>query len=100
MASVCSKCGLPKTLCVCSQLQKESAKIKIMLDRRRYGKAVTIVSGIEKPNAKEVMKKLKSKLACGGTYKDGNIELQGRHKKRVKSLLLTMGFTDDQVEVR
>jgi len=48
MAEVCPKCGLPKDLCVCETMAKEEAKIRVYLDKRRYGKKMTIVEGIEK----------------------------------------------------
>ena len=72
-------------------MAKESAKIKVYTVRRRFGKYVTVVEGIEKEaNPKQVSKKLKSKLACGGTFKDEKIELQGDHKTKVKQIdLLT-----------
>lgn len=79
-------------------MAKEAAKIKVYNVRRSYGKWVTIVEGIEK-DAKELTKKLKSQLACGGTFKEGKIELQGNHKMRVKDLLIKAGFSPDQIEV-
>ena len=61
---------------------------------------MTVVEGVEKDaNPKQVSKKLKSKLACGGTFKDDKIELQGDHKAKVKQLLIKMGFPEDQIEV-
>ena len=42
-------------------------------------------------------KKLKNKCAAGGTAKDGKIELQGDHKKKVQAALESMGF---KTEVR
>ena len=87
-------------LCVCGAMAKESAKITVRLEKRSYGKWVTIVEGIEKDaNPKEVSKKLKSKLAAGGTYKEGRIEIQGDHKDRVKKILISLGFTEDQISV-
>jgi len=81
-------------------MAKGSAKIKVYVDRRRFGKFVTIVEGIDKDaEPKQVAKKLKSKLACGGTYKDGKIELQGNHKIRMKKILESIGFPSDQIEV-
>ena len=81
-------------------MAKEAAKIKVYTVRRRFGKYVTVVEGVEKDaNPKQVSKKLKSKLACGGTFKDDKIELQGDHKEKVKQLLIKMGFPEDQIEV-
>lgn len=97
---ICKTCGLPKDLCVCGAMAKEEAKIKIYTVRRRYGKTVTVVEGIEeKANPKQLSKKLKSKLACGGTYKKGRIELQGEHKQNVKKILVDSGFSEKQIEV-
>lgn len=79
-------------------MAKEAAKIKVYVMRRRYRKWVTIVEGIEK-DAKQLTKKLKSQLACGGTFKEGKIELQGNHKARVRDLLIKAGFSPDQIEV-
>jgi translation initiation factor 1 len=61
---------------------------------------VTIVEGIEeKANPKELAKKLKTKLACGGTYKNGKIELRGEHRNKLKKLLMDLGFPEDKIEV-
>ncbi len=79
---------------------KEEAKIKVRTERRRYGKKMTVVKGIEKKaDPKSITKMLKSKLACGGTFKDGRIELQGDHKQKVKTLLVKAGFKEEQIEV-
>jgi len=68
--------------------------------KRSFGKSVTIVEGIdEKANPKELTKKLKTKLACGGTYKNGKIELRGEHKNKLKAILSEMGFPEDKIEV-
>ncbi len=94
MAEVCTTCGLPKDICQCEEMSKESQPLRIVLDKRRYGKDVTIVEGLEDDveNAKAMCKTLKGKCACGGTVKDGKIELQGDHKKRVAEVLTGMGF--------
>ncbi len=95
------KCGLPKELCVCETIAKESQKIRISVEKKRYGKHMTIIKGIDtsKIDVKDLMKKLKSKLACGGTYKGGEIELQGNHKHRVKEILIKEGFPAEIIEI-
>lgn len=96
---ICPKCGLPKQACVCDQIVKSSQRIKVSLDKKRYGKIVTLVSGFDSGiDAKEIAKELKNKLACGGTYKDGIIELQGNHSKKIKELLVKLGFDAESIE--
>ncbi len=99
---VCPKCGLPPELCVCETIAKESQKIKVFLVQRRFGKNMTIIRGIDSSsiNAKDLLKKLKSKLACGGTYKNNEMELQGDHRKRVLELLIEEGFPADIIEIQ
>ncbi|MCK4456412.1 MAG: stress response translation initiation inhibitor YciH [Thermoplasmata archaeon] len=99
MAGICPVCGLPQELCMCEEIAREQQRIKIYCDRRRYGKMVTIVEGIDAADIdiEDLAKRLKTKCAAGGTVKDGRIELQGEHKKKVKLALEDIGFT---VEVR
>jgi translation initiation factor 1 len=49
-------------------------------------------------NLRDLTKKLKNKLACGGTLKDGRIELQGKHKARLKEVLVEMGFSPEMIK--
>lgn len=102
MSDICTTCGLPKELCVCESIAKESQKILVSTSQRKFRKVYTIVEGID-PKAidiDEVGKKLKGKLACGGTVKEGNIELQGDHRARVKKILVELGFPVESIEVR
>lgn len=102
MSEICSTCGLPKELCVCETIAKETQKIVVMTERRKFGKKYTIISGIDDKdiNMKDLLKKLKSKFACGGTVKQGKLELQGDHKKEVKRTLVQMGFPAETVVVK
>jgi len=101
MAEICPKCGLPKDICTCETLVKEKEKIKIYAEKRRFGKLTTVVSGISKDiDIKKILKDLKTKLACGGTIKNNEIELQGNHKSKVKEILIKLGFPEEQIEVR
>lgn len=99
MAEICSVCGLPKELCMCEEIAREQQTVKIYTDSRRYGKMVTVIDGIDDNDIdiNDLAKKLKNKCAAGGTAKEGKIELQGDHKKKVKEALESMGF---KTEVR
>ena len=99
MASICNLCGLPEELCICEEIAKEKQKALISTVRRRYGKVVTIVEGIDDTaiDIGELAKILKSSCASGGTVKGRTIELQGDHKKRAAKVLEQNGY---QVEVR
>jgi len=79
-------------------MAREAAKVKVYSVKRRFGKNVTIVEGVQE-GAKELSSKLKTKLAAGGTLKEGKIEIQGEHVMKVKKILLDSGFTEDQIEV-
>ncbi len=70
--------------------------------KRKFGKLETTIEGIDSKeiDIKDLAKQLKSKFACGGTVKDGKIELQGDHKQRVKEFLIQMGFAANTIEVK
>ena len=96
---ICPKCGLPMQACVCEQIVKSSQRIKMTTDKKRYGKIVTVVTGFDSDvDVKKIAKTLKNELACGGTYKDNMIELQGEHRKKVKEILVKEGFDEESIE--
>jgi len=100
MSEVCPKCGLKKELCVCETIAKEEQRIKVRTVKRRFGKIMTLIEGIDTKDIdlKDLAKNLKSNLACGGTIKDGIIELQGDHKDKVKNELSKMGFAKETID--
>lgn len=98
MPEICPKCGLPKDLCTCGVIEREVQKIRVLVEKRRFGKNTTIIEGVTE-NAKEFASKLKSKLACGGTVKEGRIELQGDHRSRLKDILVKAGYEEGQIEI-
>jgi translation initiation factor 1 len=98
--NICPKCGLPSEACVCEEIAKTQQEIEVKSEKRRFGKVTTIVSGIEGVDVKDVGKKLKAKLACGGTLKGKEIELQGEHRSRVKEILIDLGFDAEQIKVK
>jgi translation initiation factor 1 len=100
MAEMCPRCGLPKEICVCSVLDKETeSKIKVYLKKTKFQKVVTVVEGIDSNDIENATKNLKRSLACGGTYKDNSIELQGKHLNEAKKALIGMGYKDSNIDV-
>ncbi len=84
------------------EVRKEEQQITVRSEERKYGKVMTIVEGINEKemDLEDLGKKLKSKLACGGTVKDGKIELQGNHKRRLKDILVDLGYSTDMINVK
>ncbi len=96
MDSLCL--GLPPELC--QQLEAESQVIKIKIERRKIGKVVTVIEGIDSKSfdLKKLASYLKSKLAAGGTVKNGRIEIQGDHRNKIKKILVEeLGFNPDNI---
>ena len=93
------KTGLPIQAMGWEDLAKSSQRIKVTTDRKRYGKIVTVVSGFDKGiDIKKTAKALKNELACGGTFKDDQVELQGDHTRKIKPILLKLGFAEDSID--
>lgn len=95
---ICPKCGLPLQACVCTEIAKEQQEIEVKTERRRFGKITTIVTGFEGLDVKDIAKKLKAKLACGGTIKGNTVELMGNHRNKVKPVLTEMGFDEAHIK--
>lgn len=94
--------GLPKVLGAWDQIAREGQQITAKLVKRKFGKPYTVVEGINEHevNIKDVAKKLKGVFACGGTSKDGIIELQGDHRARIKDELVKLGFAPETIKVQ
>lgn len=93
------KTGLPIQAMEWEDLAKGSQRIRVTTDKKRYGKIVTLVSGFDKGiDVKKIAKSLKNELACGGTYKDNVVELQGEHTKKIKPILKRLGFDESSIE--
>lgn len=100
MADICPNCGLPKELCVCNILDRETeSKIKVYSKKAKFDKIITLIEGIGADEIDKTAKSLKRILACGGTHKDGIIELQGAHKDRAKKALISIGYRESSIEV-
>jgi translation initiation factor 1 len=61
----------------------------------RGGKTVTVVSGfvgIGLPEKEQLAKKMRAVCGCGGTVKDGDIEIQGDNREKIAAILTEAGF--------
>ncbi|MFN3527680.1 MAG: stress response translation initiation inhibitor YciH [Candidatus Altarchaeaceae archaeon] len=100
--SICPKCGLPEELCTCKELITTEG-IKVRSEKRKFGKLVTIVEGIDNNNIENIATQLKKSLGCGGTIRKNNdvkfIELQGDHKSRIADVLAKLGFSKDSIKI-
>lgn len=65
----------------------------------RNGKPVTLIEGFEGSDAelKKISKQIKSKLAIGGSEKDGMIIIQGNNRDKVMNILEEMGYKTKRV---
>jgi translation initiation factor 1 len=61
----------------------------------RGGKTVTVVDGfvgIGLPEKEQLTKKMRAACGCGGTVKDGAIEIQGDQREKIAAILSEAGF--------
>ena len=76
---------------------KEKAQMKIYVSRdkkHRAGKQVTLIEGYDATDAEceKLVSTLKSLCSAGGSYKDGEMIIQGDHVKKVIAYFLKNGF--------
>lgn len=66
---------------------------------KRKGKPTTIISGYEGTDEdfKILAKEIKSKFAVGGSFKDGEIIIQGDYRDKIMKLLQEKGFKTKRV---
>ena len=61
----------------------------------RGGKTVTIITGfigIGLPEKEALSKTMRNACGCGGTVKDGDIEIQGDQREKIAQILMAAGF--------
>jgi translation initiation factor 1 len=62
--------------------------------KRRRGKTVTVIGGLQHDPAtfEELLRTLKKSCGAGGTFKDGEIEIQGDHREAISAFFLKLGY--------
>jgi translation initiation factor 1 len=78
------------------QKKKSRGRVDIIREKAgRGGKTVTVVTnfvGIGLPEKEQLAKKMQKACGCGGTVKDGRIEIQGDKREQVAQILEEAGF--------
>jgi translation initiation factor 1 len=96
---LCPKCGWPAGDCHCSSQRDEPVPERLSavlrLEKKgRGGKSVTVVSGLPRNAAflSELAGALKRACGTGGTIADGEVEIQGDQRERLRAALQSRGM--------
>ncbi len=91
----CPRCGMDPCVCQVVDLPPKQQTAYIQRDRkRRKGKTVTVISGLQHNAAtyKSLLTELKTLCGAGGTIQDGELEIQGDHRDRIAERLRELGY--------
>ncbi len=90
----------PPAIAAATARKPETKKNRGRVDLRREtgnrgGKTVTVIDGfvgIGLPEKEALAKKMRNACGCGGTVKDGAIEIQGDQREKIAAILAEAGF--------
>ena len=95
---MCPNCNMPIDECICKSIvpsfdPNQTVSVKRETKKRR-GKSVITITSLPLPEdeLKLLAKKLKTKLATGGSLKSNTIEIQGEHLDTIIAFLKKEGF--------
>lgn len=84
---------IEKELGLDEALAIEGSLVNVRIEKRRYGKNVTVLSGFDTSVDLDALgKELKHQFGTGGTVRDGTIELQGDHARDARAWLQKKGY--------
>ena len=98
---LCPKCGWPAADCRCAATLTNGAEpipekpvAKLRLENRASGKHVTVIGGLpdNRDYVDALARELKKACGTGGAAGDGQIELQGDQRERLRELLARKGM--------
>ena len=84
----------PRRSTILDENQEPSKHQLFFAKEKRRGKTITLVGEFFMPKEELdlILKKLKKKLGCGGSFKDNMMEFQGDLKDKIRPLLLEFNF--------
>ena len=96
----CHACEKPLDQCTCPRgadgnvRLPEDQPVRIRREKRRKGKIVTVVEGLD-PSVSDlgaILRQLRSACAAGGTMTGSVLEVQGDHTEHVVTILEGLGY--------
>ena len=90
----CKELQTPQKEKISKETIKPQQHSLVFKKEKRRGKTVTLVGEfhIQKDDANVILKTLKKRLGCGGSYKDNWMEFQGELQVKLKGLLKDKEF--------
>ncbi len=97
----CERCEKPETECQCppplavdTSTPPARQTARLSTEKRKRGKLVTVIRGLadEGTQLASLLSRLQAACGAGGSVQAGEIELQGDHVTRVRSLLEQLGY--------
>ncbi len=95
----CDRCGELEDACQCEpepppRTPPSEQTARLSIEKRKKGKSVTLIKGLldEDTALADLLTKLKTICGAGGSMKEGNLEIQGRHLDSVRGALKDLGF--------
>lgn len=77
-----------------TSLPPDQQKLKLRTEKRKGNRVVTLIYNhqLATPERKALLKKLKQRLACGGSESPEAIEIQGDHQEAIRQWLKEQGW--------
>ena len=100
---LCDQCGADVRACDCvatddqaqvAHIPPEKQRLRLRLEKRKRGKIVTVVNGLQgdPTRIRELLTILKNHCGAGGSLEETQIEIQGDHTTRIRERLQQLGY--------
>ncbi len=93
----CERCDQLEEECTCEPLPQhrkppEKQTARLVVEKRKRGKSVTVVRGLADSDLPWLLKQLKAACGAGGAVKEDVLEIQGAQLERVRDVLAKIGY--------